>query len=331
MKKLLLLLVFLTIGIFIVLTLDSKKQSIQTPTQKVKIGLYNGDSSALAFFAKEKGFFKKENLDIEFKLYKSGRDAMAGMLNGEVDYSNSTEYVALKNSYKNKDFKILGSMATAIINEKKKKKSSGIYQIKDMKNKKIGTTFGTAAEYFTGIFLLLNNLEIEDITLVDINVGQRDNALESDKVDALFAWEPFFYNMKQKYKDELKYFEMPAGFEFYFIFTVNNKYHEKYPQISSKIVKALIKTERYMKKNKAEFNDFVKNYFNFDNVYSLYTLQRHHFSFTFPYPLTTTMYNQAKWLEKNKLVIGEATNIESLFDTTILNNIDRTKVTILDR
>jgi len=319
----------LTFTIFNLKSHEESQKNSTSPT--VRIGLYNGDSSALAVFAKEKGFFQKEGINVEIKMYKSGRDAMAGMLKKEVDYSNSTEYVALKNSYTNNNFKILGSMATARINGMVTKTSSGINEIKQMKHKKIGTTIGTATEYFTGVFLLLNNLTLDDVTLIDIDVDQRESALQKDKIDGLFAWEPFIYNTREKYKNQINYFEMPVGFEFYFILTVNNEYHTQYPFISHKLVKALVEVEKYIKKNQDEFKNFITNYFKYDKQYTTYTLEKHHFSFTFPYPLTMAMLNQAKWLEENKLVKDNLIDIEKLFDTNILNSIDSTKVTVLDR
>lgn len=332
MRKNLILISLLTLGViaFFVFEKENIKTVKDENIYKATIGVYKGDSSALLIIAKEKGYLKDENLDIEFKFYQTGKDAMDGMLEGEVDYSNGTDFVAIKNSFRTTDFKILGSVAIANINGMIAKKSSNIKSPKDIKNKKVGTTVGSLTEYYTGIFLTQYNLQLKDIDLIDVPASQRYDVIENDKVDALFAWEPFDYNIKKKYKDEVQFFPMPAGFEFYFLFMVNTDFHIQNPQISSKILNALYKASGFAAKNEDAVKKILKDTFNYEDAYINYTLKKHQFELLFPYALTTTMYNQALWLLNNNLVTGEIVNFKDIYDSEPLKKIDNPSVTILD-
>jgi len=297
---------------------------------KVKFGIYEGDTSLLSIIAEKKGFFKDENLDIEIKRYPTGYHAMTAMLNGEVDYSNATEFVASKYSFTNANFKILGSMAVANINGAVAKKSKGINTPLDMKNHRIGTTIGTVAEYYTGVFLDYNKLSTDDISIINVPFNERLEVLEKDEVDVLFAWEPIIYQLRKKYKEDINFFPMPLEFEFYFLILSDKEFHKNNSIISSKILKSLYRAQNYIKENPKEFKTFVKNYFNFDDEYITYILNKHKFEVTFPYVLTSVMNNQFKWLKKNNLVEGKSVKISNLYDSSILKSIDSISVTILE-
>lgn len=309
---------------------NSEKTPKDTTIYKTKFGIYNGETSLLALIAKEKGYFKEENLDIELKPYPSGYHAMTGMLNGEVDYANCAEYVASKYSFSNPNFKILASMAIADINKAVAKTSKNINNTQDMKGKRIGTTIGTATEYYTGVFLDYNKVDLKDVSLVDIHPSKRMEVFEKDEVDVLFTWEPTTYKLQKKYKEEAKIYPMPLGFEFYFLIVSDKKFHEKNPIISSKILKSLYKAQNYVRENPNEIKRFVKNYFDFDEEYTDYIIKKHNYELTFPYVLSSVLNNQFKWLQKNKLVEGKAIKLDTLFDTSILKKIDEPSVTILE-
>ncbi len=330
-KIVILSLIILGIVGFILVNNDKKETLLDNNViHKTKFGIYNGDTSLLALIAEEKGFFKEENIDVELIKYPSGYHAMKGMLEGEVDYANCAEYVASKYSFTHPNFKILGSMSVANINGAIANVSKGITTPQDMKNTRIGTTIGTAAEYYSGVFLEYNKLSLDDVKIVDIHPKERLNVFRDDKADVLFTWEPMLYKLKKEYKEKVNIFPMPIGFEFYFLIVSDEKFHIKNPIISSKLLNSLYKAQNYIKDHPEEFKVFVKNYFNFDEEYTNYILEKNKFELTFPYVLSSVLQNQFKWLKNNNLVNGEPVKLNTLFDTEVLKKIDSPAVTVLE-
>lgn len=325
------LLGLIIIAIISILQFDTTKESEKKIiNKKVKIGIYEGDTSGLILLAKEKGFFKENGLDVELKYYSSGKIAVDAMLKGEVDYSNAAEFVIVKNSFKRKDFKIIASIAEANINGMLAKKSNGILDKSDIVNRTIGVSIGTAAEYYLGVFLEENGFKLDDVNIIDTHPLKIQENLINDKVDAIFSWEPQIYNIRKKYPNNITYFPMTNGFPFYFLLVVNEKIHKNNPFISENILKALKKSELWTLENKEEFRLFLKNKFDLREDYSKYTLNKHSFELTLPYSLTTVMNNEVSWLIENKLVQKKEIDVFDLIDTSSLKKVDSSSVTIIE-
>ena len=296
-----------------------------------RIGVYHGEASLLLFIADKEGFYERHGLDLTVVPYPTGRDAMAGMLNGEVDYANCTEFVVVKNSFRRVDFKILASITEGDINGLLAKKSSGIETPADLKGKTIGTTIGTLTEYLTGVFLDQYQLAWNDVRIVHVEHDKRYEAIADPQIDALFAWEPYLYNLRKAYPRELNYFPMPAGFPFYFVLVVNQAFHEKNPEISAGILRALHETEVWAIEHPERVFRYAQDLFDNSKSYTAYSLTRHNFDITFPYTLPRMMSNEAKWLVDNHIVKEKShTDIWSLFDSSILEEIKPESITIIE-
>jgi NitT/TauT family transport system substrate-binding protein len=304
---------------------ESKIKQINTP---IKIGLYNGEASLIPIVAQENGYFKEFGLNnITINYYKTGKDAFATMLKKEVDYSNCTEFVNTKNSFKNSEFYVLASTAKGDINGVLAKKSSGINTPKDLKNKQVGTTIGTATEFFTGVFLKQHNMEMSDINLVSVKANERMKAMANPNLDALFAWDPYIYRLKEKYGNKLAYFPMPVGFSFFFTFNVDKLFHQKNPEISKKLLKAFIKAEEWIDANPKEVEKIIMTKFKYDIKYTKYSLQKHSFQVTFPLTLKTTMEAQKNWLIENNLVDKDKKiSIDNILRYKILKDLGNERV-----
>ena len=61
-----------------------------------------------------------------------------------------------------------------------------------MKGKKIGTTFGTIAQFFLGRFLNLNGVKLEDVNLIDLKTPEEwVDAVVNGDVDAVATAQPY--------------------------------------------------------------------------------------------------------------------------------------------
>lgn len=323
-----LLLPILGLSLFFILFYDNKKE-LEKP-QKVKIAVYNGSTSSLIILTKKLGFFKKQNLDVELINAKSGKRAMDILLEGKANFSTQTDFVTVKNSFSNDKFKILASVAEGDVNSMLAFKSSGIHEASDIKNKRVGTTIGTATEFYTGIFLEQNNMNLEDIKLINVPVTKRYEVIKNRSVDALFSWEPYIYKLKKMYKDELTYFPMPVGFQFYFTFIVDSTFHKENPKTSQKVLSAIREFEIYKDANPEEFEKLIQKEFELENDYLKYIIKKHNFELSLPYSLSILMDKQAKWLIQNNLVENKKFNLNKIIDKSILEEVNKESITLID-
>jgi len=308
---------------------DSKKTT--STINKVRLGLYNGEASLLLMVAKDQKFYEKYGLDVEIKLYKTGKHAVEALLNGEVDFADCTEFVIVKNSFKRDDFKILSAITDATINGILAKKSSNIKTPYDLKGKNIGTTTGTLTEYFTGVFLDQYNMTLKDVNLYDVKVGERYGFVDNPNLDALFAWEPYTYNLRHMYPYKLSYFPIPYRFPFFFVLTTLNDYYDKNPNVSEKVLRAVYDAEKWVKQHDKEIVGLIKNRFKQSEDYARNSIEQHNFNIFFPYTLLTMMENQSEWLVENNLVdSSKVVDYSKFFDTTALKKVKPTSITIIE-
>lgn len=309
----------------ITFTACEQKEEVNEVNQNVDIGVYNGEASLLAIIAHENEIFKKHNLNVNLKPYKTGKDAFSAMLNGEVSYSTATEFVAVKNSFTNTNFKILASISQANINGMLGKKSSNINTGYDLKNKRIGTTIGTATEFYTGVFLEQFNISLGDVKLVNVSPKDRLSSYGENNYDALFAWEPHIYKIRKQYPDNFEYFNMPLSFNFDFILAVDNMYNEQNQNVSKKVLNALIEAQSLLESGEINLNEFLKNYFKYDDDYIKYSENKYKFKVNLNYPMLVNMNKQVSYLVENNLVEGNI-NAKDLIYTKTLNEIDTKRV-----
>lgn len=321
--------IFFSILFLLIFTGCEKKDNDKKTSFKsnIEIGLYKGETTLLVLIAEENGFFKDEGLDVTLKEFATGKDAFKAMVEGKVQYSTATEYVAVKNSFKTNNFKILTSISQANINGLIAKKSSNISDGFDLKGKTIGTTIGTATEFYTQIFLEQFNYKLTDVNIVNVSPKDRVKSYGEDVYDALFSWEPHTFNIMKKYPENFVYFNMPLSFNFDFILAADKKFHENNNETSKKILNALIKAEMFIASKNFDFNTSLKKYFNYDDEYIEYTKEKYTYSVNLTYPMLIHMNKQASFIKGNESK-NNTFNANDLLDLKSLDSIDKKRVSI---
>ena len=135
-----------------------------------------------------KGFFKKNNVDVELKWfeYMASMDAFAAgkvdavtVTNGDALILNATgarNVMVMINDISNGNDKVVGA--------------PGITSIKDLKGKKIGVEIGCVSHLLLINALKDNQMTDKDVTLVNVPTHQTAQVLASGDVDAIVAWQP---------------------------------------------------------------------------------------------------------------------------------------------
>ncbi|MCV6608145.1 MAG: ABC transporter substrate-binding protein [Campylobacterales bacterium] len=316
---------------FVFSSCSKNRESFVEISVPVRIGLYNGEASMVQIVADKLGFIEGEGLtNVEINYFPTGRDGFKALVNKEVDFANSTEFVNMKNAFQTNSFSILASTGEGNINGFIGKKSHGIKKTLDIKGKTIGTSLGTATEFYAGVFAVQNGVLLKDFDLVDVPFQKRGEALKSGEIDGLFTWEPFLYNMTREYKGEFFYSPVPVGFHFYFTFSVDKEFHHKNPEVSKRLLSAFIKAEQWIENNPEKFKKLVQETFQYDSRYTDYTLGKHSFAVGLPYYLKTLMEIEGDWLVENKIVQKKKVDFHKIFDREVLRSIQKERVTLQD-
>ena len=138
--------------------------------------------------ALEKGWFKKEGLDVKFEWFDyvasmdafgAGKIDVVGMTNGDTLVTGSTgakSVIFLLNDYSNGNDMVIGK--------------PGINSIKELKGKKIGVEVGFVSHLLLLNALKKNGMTEKDVELVNVPTNETPQVLASGQVDAIVAWQP---------------------------------------------------------------------------------------------------------------------------------------------
>ncbi len=145
-----------------------------------------------SIIADEQHFFADNGLNVTIKNYATGSDAVDNLLKGDNDIAVATEFIIVKNAFKNENIIGIGSIARSennylIIG----RIDRGVENVSDLKGKKIGVPIETIGDFYLGRFLELHGISLRDVTIVDVRPEQSVDAIGNGTVDAILIWKPF--------------------------------------------------------------------------------------------------------------------------------------------
>lgn len=171
-------------------SLSAKAEAAQI---KAVLGIIRLASQAPSFIAQERGYFKAENLDMEFKYFEAAQPMAVAIAGGDVDFGVTAMSGGLINLAEKNAVKVIGGslqeekgLAGQIILASNKAYEAGLKDPKDLAGKSFGiTTAGSSFHFMAYKIAKANNIALSDMTLRPLQkVGAVVGALTSGQIDA---------------------------------------------------------------------------------------------------------------------------------------------------
>ena len=254
MKKILLITFFLTIFLY---AQNDKKITLQ-------LNWLNQFQFAGYYMAKEKGFYKDVNLDVQIKESNFNTDVIKEIESKNADFAvgrssliiekiNGKDIVALCAIYQESPLILLV------------KKDSNITSVKDLRNKKIMIT--PDARYSAPVLAMLS---ANELTINDFRIQKHSfdiNDLINRKTDAMASYisnEPII--LKEKDIEYRVFNPKDFGFDFYSdILFSSSEYIKNNPKITKDFYEASLKGWKYAFENLAETAEIIYSKYNTQN------------------------------------------------------------------
>ena len=162
--------------------------------EKIKIGWVYAMANAPILIAMEKGYFKKQGIDVEIEEFKSGPLVHQALSAGELDMA----YIGSPPVYhwysRGLNSRILAKVnygQAAVIS----RKDSGVNDLGDLKSKKMaGVRKGSGMDVLLRGYVLGEAAKLkpdQDLEIISMPTGNMDSAVDQKVVNAAFIWEPF--------------------------------------------------------------------------------------------------------------------------------------------
>lgn len=164
--------------------------------QKITLGINDWPGSYWWLAVNDLGYFKKQGVDVDVKLFSNYADGLSALMSGNIDMFVPALADIIPGYVSGANIKVVmvqdfSAGADGLI------ASSKIKSVKDLKGKNVAIEFGGSDHLFLLKCLENAGLSDKDVNLVNMSTGDASNAFIAGQVDAAAVWEPSL-SMAQK-------------------------------------------------------------------------------------------------------------------------------------
>jgi len=219
----------------------------------------------LVEIAKLRNFYTDERLDVELRVFPSGIQALEAMFAGECALATVAEPPTVHHSLNRNDFFILASLSqsdnfTRLI----ARSDRGILTPADLRGRSIAVPKFTTAHYFLDMYLVAHGLTPQDVKQVFLPPQELAAAFRRGEVDAVAHWEPFIQKLAEEFGAKAKVFSVPGMHVTPFLLVGGRDYVRKNPAAIERVLRALVRAERYSKEQPANAKALVARFYNME-------------------------------------------------------------------
>ena len=261
------------------------------------------ESIGLLSIAEDQQLFSRNGVDVTLRKYDTGASALDGMLNGEADLAvGSNEFPLVGRAFHKARICTIGSIAKSEFIYLVGRRDRGIEMISDLKGKRVGTTFGTIAEFFLGRFLELHGMSIKDITMVNLKApAEWVVAVVNGDIDAVATAQPYANSVKDRLGDNAVIWSVQSNQPMFTQVISTDEWVTKHPELVRKILRSLAQAEEYTILNPAEARAIIQKRLNLDAAYMETVWSQNQYYLSLDQSLIVAMEDEARWMIKNGL------------------------------
>ena len=203
-----LMVLVITISLFVYL--DSQKP-YTGKVESITVGTVPNEAYSLILIANDQQYFTANGLNVTFKNYISGLNAVEGMLAGESDIATASEFVFVQHITQNASIYDIGNIAQYQSIHVVGRTDKGINNATDLIGKTIGVALGTSTQFFLGRFLELNGIKASQVTILDVPPNEQLDALVNGTVDAVINTNPYINQIESRLSNTTVVWSAQAG------------------------------------------------------------------------------------------------------------------------
>lgn len=276
---------------------SSKSKAVGSP-EKLTIGTYLGDLSALFWIAKDRGYFSEQGINVELKTHESGLESYMDLLAGKVDLATITEFVFARNVSKRPDVRVLAVVGQTSNLKLVARKDHGIAQMSDLRKKRIGLVRDSVAEYYLHLLLMFHQMALPDCEIVDLPPSEEVKAIAKGEIDAAVVWEPFARQMQKELGTNGVSWSAQGGQDFYWLLIGTDDTLRKRSSAIRAVLAALASADDFIKAQREEARKIVAAQVGSNHMPELW--ETHGFTLSLSRPFVVAMESELRWLNSKQ-------------------------------
>ena len=270
------------------------------------------ECDTLIYIAEDQNFFAQNGLNVTIRVYTSGMEAVNALFNGEVDFAATAEFPLVKKALDKEKISAIASIDKSQLQDLIGRKDHGILNISDLKGKRIGVTLGTIAQFYLGRFLMLHGINLQDVTIVNVNPSESEDALTKGTVDAIVIWQPYANTIENALANNVVIWPVQSSQTTYIVEVAKNDWIARHPDIVRRYVNALAQAEEYYVQHPDQTKSMMQKKLNYTDAYMAAVWDKNQFSLSLDQSLILAMEDEARWMIKNNLTTEK--NVPNFLD-----------------
>ncbi len=232
-----------------------------TRSQAVSIG-FAPSLNYVLIVALEQGYFADEGLKVTAKHYRTGKRVLHdGVLTEEVDVGIVGMGPLATESIDRQDITIFGSISTHYdLYKIVARRDSGIFVPSDLLGKRIATSRSSSFHFFLNNFMTEHQMQLDPNDVVFRQAADLPNVLARGEVDAISTREPFVTQARALLGENVIVFSEPSLPSNTLNAVSMRSFLNDNSEISTKLLRALIRSEEFIEKNSSEAQSIVADY-----------------------------------------------------------------------
>jgi NitT/TauT family transport system substrate-binding protein len=219
------------------------------PVTNVTLSHTGNPDAGLIQIALTNGYFQEEGMKTTVVQHKSGKDSLAAVLSGAVDFGVSADTPLVHAALQNKDVAILARISKPKNGEGIiARRGSGITTPADLVGKRVGLPIGTSAAYVLDQILESEHVQKSAVTLVDTAPDALQEALRTGDIDAAVIWQPWIQRIHKAFDEEsiILYGDSTVNTYNFYLIARKSAVQEE-PEVATRFVRSLARAERYLR------------------------------------------------------------------------------------
>jgi len=219
----------------------------ETATTNLRIAVAREPLAALLILAAEQGYLDDEGVAAQIEdAYPSGKRALQGLLDGDVDLAPCAEAPIVFQSFDHDDLRIVATIGTSDTEPKiVARRDAGIEEPQDLRGKRVATQRASAVHYFLHLFLLRHGMSEGDVELSFLKAEELAAALAEGTIDAFSMRDPFVTEAEQKLGDTAVVFAEPGLYVKTFNLVTSDQLAASSPEAIEAVLRALVRAEEF--------------------------------------------------------------------------------------
>lgn len=255
------------------------------------------------YVAEEKGYFAAESLEVQLQECVGGQRCLSQLFEGRADVATVGDLPLAMAAFQRADFSIIATFVSSGDDLKivmRGPRDAGA----SVASKRIGVPFGSTAQYYLDLHLIVSGIDPRAVRIVDLRPEQLVDALMAGKVDAIACWEPFGFQALKALGPQGHAVAASNGYIQTFNLAVQRRLVGRHDAALERLLRAMRRAEQFIQQEPQGAQAILRRRLQLDQDFLDFAWPLFSYRLGLDQSLIATLESQARWAVREGQIQG---------------------------